>query len=253
MLRDGAPESLIHPGTEDDCSHCGRGVRFTSGDQGTDITHLGQTNKKRNGLHVAVALYTARCPSCGEFTVDLLRYGEHPSGGGAIHDPFREERLFPVLGANLQAPEEVPERIAQDFERAIRVAPVSGEAAAALFRRALEAVLGDLGYKGKLEKRINEAELDQALGVATAEVLHAVREVGNYAAHPDEVLWVETGELIHLHEVLRLLFEDVYIRPARMEAAQRGIEKKLAAAGRDPTAWRAHLAKLAEQRASKQK
>jgi len=199
---------------------------------------------------IGETLLAARCPLCHEFVIDLVTHTEADAQLRAY--AIEVVRLRPIEGHDVRVDPAVPEYIAKDFRTASRVAPISPESAAALYRRALESVLGEMGYdEGKLDERINQAEVDNALGVATVGQLHLVRLVGNYGAHRDEALFVSEGELAHLRAVLGLLFEDSYVRPLQFEAAEKAIYEKLKKAGRDPESWKDRLQKMRKEAAAR--
>ncbi len=69
-------------------------------------------------------------------------------------------------------------------------------------------------------------------------MLHAVREVGNFAAHPiksertGEIIEVELGEAELNLEVLSRLFDFYYVTPKRIKARVESINEKLAEANK---------------------
>jgi len=111
-------------------------------------------------------------------------------------------------------------------------------ASAALSRRCLELILEQEGgsKKRNLSEKIDEVapSLPGFLGGP----LHAVREVGNFAAHSikntntGEIVRVEEGEAEFNLEVLEGLFDHYFVKPAKAEAIKNKINEKLVAAGR---------------------
>jgi hypothetical protein len=115
-------------------------------------------------------------------------------------------------------------------------------ASAALSRRCLQHILREsAGVKaGTLA-----AEIDQVLNAASlptlvAEGLDAVREIGNFAAHPTkststgEIIDVEPGEAEWNLDVVEALMDIYYVQPVRMAAKKAALNRKLGDAGKNP-------------------
>lgn len=115
--------------------------------------------------------------------------------------------------------------------------PISPKASAALSRRILQHVLRENDYTGgDLVQEIEAAipHLSSALG----DSLHAVRVVGNFAAHPTkntntgEIVDVEPGEAEWLTELLVDVLDELYVKPAREKERRDELNARLRAAGR---------------------
>lgn len=180
-----------------------------------------------------------RCPRCGGFTVELGLYG-----WGGDYDPFidaskRElwrRRLFPTSTRTL--PPEVPEPYRSDFTEAASILDISPQASAALARRTLQQVLKD---ELRATGRDLEKQIDSVLGGLPSQVadgLHALRNLGNFGAHPikstatGEVVKVEPGEAEWTLDIVEALFDHVFVGPARLEARRQELNEKLRAAGK---------------------
>jgi hypothetical protein len=148
---------------------------------------------------------------------------------------------FPRLAAKPPAPPEVPESIAQDFNEAAAVLPISAQASAALSRRCLQHVLSErsVSTSSNLSTAI-DAALASGLPSQLAENLDAIRNIGNFAAHVQkaensgEVVPVEPEEAEWNLEVLELLFDFYYVQPAVAAARRSALNAKLAEAGKGP-------------------
>ncbi|MEO5688340.1 MAG: DUF4145 domain-containing protein [Burkholderiaceae bacterium] len=139
------------------------------------------------------------------------------------------------------APEEVPAEIAEDFNEAAVVLGDSAKASAALSRRCLQAVLRDKGFpQHDLARQIDAVLAAKVLPSSLAENVDAIRNTGNFAAHPmkntnsGQILPVEPHEAEWNLEVLEGLFDFVYVAPARDAARKAAFNAKLAAAGKPP-------------------
>ena len=120
------------------------------------------------------------------------------------------------------------------------VLPLSQNASAALARRCLQAVLRD---GGKVKPRDLSKEIDEALPnlpTYLAENLDAVRNIGNFAAHPNkststgEIVDAEPGEAEWCLDVLEGLFDFYYVQPARAKEKRTSLNKKLGDMGKPP-------------------
>jgi len=139
------------------------------------------------------------------------------------------------------ASQEVPQHIAEDFNEACSVLPDSPKASAALGRRCLQNVLHDQGYTHHNLGNAIQAVLDaKQLPAAIAENMDAIRQIGNFAAHPMKdtnsgaILPVEPEEAGWNLDVLEELFDFYYIQPALAKAKRDALNLKLQAAGKDP-------------------
>src|SRR5262249_50085891 len=141
-----------------------------------------------------------------------------------ITDVKREEIIYPRSVARNVAIE-VPERYAGDFLEAASVLPFSAKASAALSRRVLQDTLRD-GLSISHQTLAREIDAFIALKDVPSylrEAVDAVRNVGNFAAHPlkdtntGEILEVEAGEAEWLLDVIDALFDFVFVQPKRLE------------------------------------
>jgi uncharacterized protein DUF4145 len=146
---------------------------------------------------------------------------------------YPQKRIRPV-------PPEVPDPYRQDYAEACKVLDDSAKASAALSRRNLQAVLRDkAGTKSKdlfdqIEEVINSGRVPSHI----AEDLHAVRNIGNFAAHTIKstttgaIVDVEAGEAEWNLDVLDLLFDFYFVQPALSAKRKAELNKKLKAAGK---------------------
>jgi len=95
------------------------------------------------------------------------------------------------------------------------------------------------GYTQKdLAPAIDAAVASNTLPIALADLLHVVRNVGNFAAHPMKdtnsgaILPVEDHEAEWNLDVLEGLFEFYYVQPAKNAVRKAALNAKLQAAGK---------------------
>lgn len=188
---------------------------------------------------VAGLLWTAgsmTCPSCARAIITLA--GEkHETESRQV----AEFLAYPRHTGRPKAASEVPPHIAEDYHEASAVLASSAKASAALSRRCLQAVLRENGFAQRDLAPAIQAVIDsRTLPTALAENIDAIRNIGNFAAHPlkdtstNEILPVEPHEAEWNLEVLESLFDFFYVQPAKARARRAALDAKLAAAGKPP-------------------
>ena len=217
------------------CPHCTQGIFYNP--QG--IVHRG------DGRNIGYLLFEAACPECQnmiyEFEITLPT--QFPEGVDVSNVPSAGRwYAWPRVAARVPLSKEVPEKYAEDYREACAVFPYSEKASAALSRRCLQSLLKDeLGAAGKdLEKQIEDVLTRQLLRRDLGNGLHAVRQIGNFAAHPikststGEIVPVEPGEAEWSLDILEGLFDFLFVEPAAMKARKDALNKKLVDAGKPP-------------------
>jgi len=177
------------------------------------------------------------CPSCKEPIVSLTYLQDY--GSTKFHG--KTIMAFPHQAAKPPAPPQVPNEIAKDFNEAASVLPISARASAALSRRCLQHLLSErkISNSDNLSKAI-DAALATGLPSHLADNLDAIRNIGNFAAHPQkaehsgEVVPVEPEEAARNWEVLELLFDFYYVQPTLAITRRSALNAKLAGAGKSP-------------------
>ena len=231
---------MIAPDTTGTCPHCKIQVRFERVEirpAGDDMRPNWVRFLTRNKYFDVIP---AGCPGCGEITLIAEEKGE-------LRNPHETAEklgllLWPDEGARLvprEVEDEAPE-LAADFREASTVFSKSKKASAALSRRCLQFVLREKGgaKSGNLSKQIEDIlnDLPSELGSN----VDAIRQVGNFAAHPiketnsGEIVGVEEGEAEWLLDILEDLFEHYYVAPARASARRDALNKKLGDIGKPP-------------------
>jgi hypothetical protein len=136
----------------------------------------------------------------------------------------------------------VPPKIAGDYKEACTVLADSANASAALSRRCLQAILKEhLGAKTKdLFDQIDEVIAPGKVPTHIAEGLHAVRNIGNFAAHPMKstttgtIVDVEPGEAEWNLDVIEMLFDFCFVQPALAAKRKAELNEKLKQIGKPP-------------------
>lgn len=191
--------------------------------------------------HWGVAFF--QCPACARVIVYLGNCTHIRQNGVTALTDVSLLQLVKPKGANRPPPpQEVPKQYSEDYKEACIVLPDSAKASAALSRRCLQHLLrGEAKVKHQdLFKEIQDVIDGATLPSHIAESLDAVRNIGNFAAHPiksqstGEIVPVEAGEAEWNLDVLESLFDFYFVAPARTKARKDALNKKLADSGKPP-------------------
>jgi len=216
------------------CPHCQTVIKV-----GFQVNHTGYV---ADGEHYATSAF--QCPSCSGITIDLHIGNQLKVRGNtnSIDDIMLGSsgpvRLFPRNSNRPNPPMEVPARYAVDYIEAALTLADSPKASAALSRRCLQHLLqNELKIvKANLFQEIEEAIKGRNLPSHVADGLDAVRQIGNFAAHPKkstasgEIIEVEEGEAEWSLDVLDGLFDHLFVGPAKMTARRAALDAKIQAA-----------------------
>jgi hypothetical protein len=135
---------------------------------------------------------------------------------------------------------ELPKEFSCDYAEACLVLPDSAKAAAALGRRCLQNLLRDFVKvkPGNLADEIQQVIDTGKLPSDLSESIDAIRNVGNFAAHPmksqhsGEILDVLPGEAEWTIDVLEELFDFYFVRPTQRQKKREALDQKLKEAGK---------------------
>jgi hypothetical protein len=215
------------------CPHCT--VTFRSE---IFFTHIGDEAEKHWSIEAQF------CPACAKIVLYLVNTAVfHPSAPGG---PYQEANVIsrvlvrPKATSRKPLSPEVPEQYREDYLEACLVLPDSAKASAALSRRCLQLLLREAGNTKKrdLADQIEEVLRDNRLPSDIANIVDAVRNIGNFAAHPlkststGEIVPVEPGEAELNLEVLESLFDFYFARPAETQRRINALNQKLKDAGK---------------------
>ncbi|MBC7878230.1 MAG: DUF4145 domain-containing protein [Anaerolineales bacterium] len=188
------------------------------------------------------SIFQYDCPSCKRTNLFLVN-------GVVSEVPYKTifdkniNAIIPVrpFGSNRPpCPEEVPFNIASDYKEACLVFPFSPKASAALSRRCLQNLLRDVAKvkPSDLSKEIQEVIDSGKLPSQLADSIDAIRNIGNFAAHPikgkitGEIVDVEPEEAEWNLDVLESLFDFYYVQPAKVAKKRDALNAKLTQAGK---------------------
>ena len=176
-----------------------------------------------------------KCPSCGRM---IIRLGKYSTRKGDCTWSF----VLPKAISRSPLPPEVPSEFAEDYKEACLVFSDSPKASAALSRRCLQNLLRDKAgtLKQDLIGQIQEVLDAKALPSYLAENLDAVRNIGNFAAHPTkskstgEIVDIEPGEAEWNLDILEGLFDFYFVQPHKLQEKREKLNQKLKDVGKPP-------------------
>ena len=177
-----------------------------------------------------------KCPSCKKLIVKLkvLRFG------GLKGSSSQEYLVRPKAISRAPLPSEVPPEFANDYKEACLIIAASPKASAALSRRCLQNILREKAETTKkdLFDQIQEVIDSKKLPSYLSEDLDAVRNIGNFGAHPikskrtGEIIEVKPGEAEWNLNILEQLFDFYFVQPEISRKKRENLNKKLKDAGK---------------------
>lgn len=182
------------------------------------------------------------CPACRQAVIEAVAYTTAYNEHGRAIKGQERKRFFihPKGSLRPNPPASVPAALAVDYIEASLVLADSAKASAALSRRCLQTLIRDVvGIKDKdLAPAIDKLLASNVLPSHLSEAVDAIRNIGNFAAHPikstssGEIIDVEPGEAEWNLDVLDGLFDFYFVQPAILKAKKSALDAKLAEAGK---------------------
>jgi len=182
-----------------------------------------------------------KCPRCQKFNMRLVWGISHPQSPNNVLHVSGTRAIYPKEGtARKPAPSVVPNPLQEDYNEACLVIADSPKASAALSRRCLQNILRDYAKvkPQNLNNEIDEVIASKQLPTHLSNDLHAIRAVGNFAAHPTkdtstgEIVAVEPGEAEWLLDLLEGLFDFYFVAPDETQKRRDALNAKLKAVGK---------------------
>ena len=213
------------------CPHCT--VEIHAGFIDQHAFPLNGVLGKENGQSTSWTTSGMQCPACLKAIIYLRKH--HYAPGFKITPTL----IYPKGMMRASAASEVPQDQREDFDESCKVLGDSPKASAALSRRCVQALLRAQGYTHHdLAKAIDAVLVAKALPSALADNLDAIRNIGNFAAHPMKdtnsgaILPVEPHEAEWNLDVLEGLFDYYYVQPAKDKLRRTALNAKLETAGK---------------------
>lgn len=175
--------------------------------------------------------------------LDSVYYPDNRGMPAGFIEPPRSNRRM-IVPRNEARPgvvlDDITKGYISDYQEAVDVLPISAKSSAALSRRLLQSVLRDEAHvaHSNLYNEIGQVIDQGGLPSRIATMLDAVREVGNFAAHPikstntGEIVDVEPGEAEVTLDVIELLFDHFFTAPRVAQERIDAINAKLSEAGK---------------------
>ena len=187
---------------------------------------------------------TQKCPTCLKVIVELVKYNwtTDELGKNVRGNEIARHFIIPKSANRPNPSKDVPEQFAVDYKQASLVLADSPMASAALSRRCLQHLIREVtGIKERdLATEIQKLIDSKTLPSHLSESIDAIRNIGNFAAHPikstssGEILDVELGEAEWNLDVLDGLFDFYFVQPTLSKAKKAALDAKLASAGKPP-------------------
>lgn len=197
-----------------------------------------------------VTWYVLFCIRCQEAYVmsrtmerDNRFLGTGSDGEPVIDTETSDAILYPCKHQARKIVSEIPEPYKQEFLEASSILELSPKASAALSRRILQMLLQEhfkISDKLNLSKQITEFINSAKASSILNEQIDAIRNIGNFAAHPSkstatgEIVEVESGEAEWLLETLEALFDFAFVEPKRLQERKNKLNEKLKDTGKSP-------------------
>lgn len=194
---------------------------------------------------------SAVCPSCDRIVVHLtlkprpriILSGEPDPASVPPRKTLEEPCLvWPRHKAFTPAVPAVSKKLAEDYNEARLILDLSPKASAALARRCLQNFIRDhVGIKERdlsteIQKLLDGGEIPSYI----AGDIDAIRQVGNFAAHPIKdqntgmVTEVEPGEAGWILDVLERMFDFYFVQQEKARDRRKALNQKLADSGKPP-------------------
>ncbi len=218
------------------CPHCSTVVKFE--------WYCSDSFEIEEEYDIGKQLFYSACLNCSKLVV-ILKKGELEEidiiGGLRVRNVEWEKIIYPKK-SNFQNSQDIPDLYLEDYEEAIKVLSASPKASAALSRRLLQSLLRDkFDIKEKtLAQEIQKFIEKEGIPSHLTDAIDAVRNIGNFAAHPTknkntgEIVPVKNGEAEWLIEVIEALFDFVFIQPIKLERRRKELNIKLNEIGKPP-------------------
>jgi hypothetical protein len=188
------------------------------------------------------------CPSCNKIIIQIgkLITNYKDPWENPMNNPSTNPRMYiwkmikPKTISRAPLPSEVPPEFANDYNEACLVIADSPKASAALSRRCLQNLLREKAktIKKDLSCQIQEVIDSKKLPSYLSSDLDAVRNIGNFSAHPikskrtGEIIEVEPEEAEWNLNILEQLFDFYLVQPEISRKKRENLNKKLKDAGK---------------------
>lgn len=220
------------------CPHCNKGVKF-------QWQYYGPIKKIDNKK--AYFLFYDTCPNCDQNVIyySLSNYntdnGFHLIDSDELgnYDIINEILIYPSK-KEFEHIDSIPRKYIEDYNEAREIISSSPKASAALSRRLLQLILRE---KYNIKEKNLSTEIQKFISLPgipshLTNAIDAIRNIGNFAAHPEKeentglIINVEPGEAEWLLEIIEALFDFAFIQPKKLEKRRNELNNKLQLLGK---------------------
>lgn len=205
------------------------------------IEYLGNDSEGKWGIEC----YICPNPKCKKSIYYLIKADiQRPQSTSQYYvrdNTYEIRQLIRPKGANRPpVPIQVPLEFSEDYSEACLILSDSPKASAALSRRCLQYILREKANvkKSGLSMEIQEVLDNNTFPSYIAESVDAIRNIGNFAAHPikskssGEIVPVESGEAEWTLDVIELLFDFYFVQPDKIQLKREALNLKLKDVGK---------------------
>jgi hypothetical protein len=185
------------------------------------------------------------CPNCSKLMVKIIEGAVDEEVDDFCQDDnekyliTNEFYVYPHKNES-EYSEDVPAQYQEDLREAEAVLLLSPKASAALTRRLLQKILNEelKIHHSNLSKQIDVFLEDEKIPAHISKSVDAIRNIGNFSAHPlketnsGAIVDVEPGEAEWSIEVIKSLFDYLFIQPKRIERKRNELNAKLKSLGK---------------------
>lgn len=183
--------------------------------------YIGAISENDNFIHYG--LKAGKCPKCGEITLIVEKFTRKFVNKLPLTNSQEVVSILPLFSER-PVNGSVPQIIADDYKQATKIFSLSRKASATLARRCLQATFRnkfpEMGKKPNLKQEIDWVIKNGGLEEEINDVLHNLREAGNFGAHPSEdglteIYDLSQEDLEACFLLLDHLFDTFYVQPAK--------------------------------------
>lgn len=188
--------------------------------------------------HYSISTMHCPNPKCEKMIIDLTCTDRIYFEGCSIYkEENHRKTIYPFTTNRNFNRQGIGDIFWNDYEEACNTLAVSPKASAALSRRCLQNILREKGgiKRGNLSDEIQQVIDKGSLPSLLADSIDAIRNIGNFAAHPikdkstGEIVDVEPGEAKWLLDVLENLMYFYFIQPQKNAERKKLLNQKLQA------------------------
>jgi hypothetical protein len=188
-------------------------------------------------------LSVAVCAGCGNQSVFVRQWSVRRTGAGDSEEETAWHKRLHPLGRATKIFSHTNEVHLKPYRAACSTLEISPEASACMSRRCLQGILRERGYTQKdlvrqIEALLAETEPKKGLPADLHQCVDAIRNFGNFGAHPIndlttlQIIDVEPGEAEWCIEIAEQLMEHYFERPKKLAAKITEADAKLKSAGK---------------------